>query len=83
MNHADSTFSGAYYVSGEEEQSNKAVIKNPKGEIIWHDDGHSSGSFNFDVKEEGNKILNFEKLIKRYLFFMFNISFTRSINYIF
>ena len=53
----NSTFSGAYFVSGESEQNNNAVIKNPNKEIIWKDNGHSNGSFSLEVQKEG-KIFN-------------------------
>ena len=32
---------------------NKAIIKNPKGEVIWKDNGHSNGSFSLEVDKEG------------------------------
>lgn len=67
---SDSTFSGTYFVSGEEEESNKVVVKDPKGDVIWEDDGHSSGSFSLEVKDEGN-IFKFLLLFDRCLFLVF------------
>ena len=67
-----SNFSGNYFVTGETELKNNAIIKNPKGEIIWKDDGHSNGSFNLQVDNEGNCFLLKRN---RYLFLMLSIYF--------
>lgn len=48
-----STFSGVYYVSGEDETGNVAVIKNPNGDIIWNANSHKNGSFSLYVDNEG------------------------------
>ena len=52
---SNSTFSGSYYVSGESEANNNAVIKDGSGSIIWKDNGHSNGSFNLEIKYEGKR----------------------------
>lgn len=51
--HDKSTFSGVYFVSGEDETGNVAVIKNTQGEIIWNANSHKNGSFNLYVENEG------------------------------
>lgn len=52
--HEKSNFSGLYFVSGEDETGNIAVIKNPLRETIWSANSHKSGSFNLYVEREGN-----------------------------
>jgi len=49
-----SNFSGVYFVSGEDETGNIAVIKNPNGDIIWNANSHKNGSFSLYVENEGN-----------------------------
>lgn len=48
-----STFSGVYFVSGEDETGNIAVIKNPNNDIIWNANSHKNGSFSVNVEKEG------------------------------
>lgn len=48
------TFGGAYFVSGEREEGNKAFIKSADGKIIWEVNGQKNSSFNFVVEKEGN-----------------------------
>ena len=65
----NSIFSGAYFVSGETESNNSAVIKNSQGEIIWKDNGHTNGSFNLSVEKEGKlKHILLINYLKRCLF---------------
>jgi uncharacterized Fe-S cluster-containing protein len=51
-----STFSGVYFVSGEEETGNIAVIKSPNGDIIWTANSHKNGSYSLYVENEGKFI---------------------------
>jgi hypothetical protein len=60
---AKSSFSGVYYVSGEQEESNKVYITNPKGKILWVLKDHKNGSFNVAAEEEGKKFCIFRYIL--------------------
>jgi len=46
-------FSGVYFVSGEREEGNKAIIKNANNQILWESTGQKTGTFNLSVIQSG------------------------------
>jgi len=71
-----STFSGVYFVSGEDETGNVAVIKNPNGDVIWNANSHKNGSFSLYVENEGNLFFYFSINKKRIKFYLKNLTKT-------
>ena len=64
-----SIFSGFYFISGEEETGNMAIIKNPENHIIWNTNSQKSGSFNLQIEKGGNnEKYKFNKFIGIYSF---------------
>ncbi len=47
------SFAGVYYISGEKEEGNKALIKDSNNQIIWESNGQKNGSFNLFINTAG------------------------------
>jgi hypothetical protein len=48
------SFGGVYFISGENEEGNRAFIKNNENQNIWENIGQKNGSFNLIVERAGN-----------------------------
>jgi hypothetical protein len=62
-----SNFSGVYFISGEREDGNKAMIKNSRGQIIWENHAQKSGSFNLYVQSTEAYSLCIESTVNQQL----------------
>ncbi len=51
--HANSVFSGVFFVSGEDESGTNAEIRNPQGNVVWSVKSYKNASFNLQVEKEG------------------------------
>ncbi len=49
-----SHFSGVYFISGEQEDGNKAVIKDSSNLVIWQAVGQKNAKFNYEIIHSGN-----------------------------
>ncbi len=50
-----SHFSGVFFISGEQENGNKAMIRDSNNHVLWQAEGQKNAKFNYEIVNSGKK----------------------------